>query len=89
MAKLYKTDGTIYTVNPSNGSDFTLEELQEMVGGYIEILNLHNDNIIVVNEEGKLERLPLNEAATKIIRLSGYADYIVGNALICTSEEVK
>lgn len=32
-AKLYKTDGTILEVVPSNGTDFQLEELQAMVGG--------------------------------------------------------
>ena len=38
MAKIIKTDGTIVEVTPQNGTDFQLEELQKIVGGYIEVL---------------------------------------------------
>ncbi len=40
MAKIIKTDGTIVEVTPQNGTDFQLEELQKIVGGYIEVLRL-------------------------------------------------
>ena len=40
MAKIIKTDGTIVEVTPQNGADFQLEELQKIVGGYIEVLSL-------------------------------------------------
>lgn len=33
---LYTTDGGRRKVTPSNGTDFSLEELQGFVGGYIE-----------------------------------------------------
>lgn len=89
MAKLYRYDGIIEDVTPKSGSDFTLEEMQAMVGGYIETLSLTDGKWIVVNEEGKLNNLPLNFNATKIIRDNGYNDYIVGNALICNNNEIK
>ena len=42
-----------------------LETLQGIVGGYIEALNFTEDNVdIICNEEGKLERLPLNRGLT-------------------------
>lgn len=89
MAKLYKRDGIIEDIKPQNGSGFLLEELQAMVGGYIETLCLAEGKWIVVNEEGKLQNLPLNFQATKIIREYGYADYIVGDALICDPNEIN
>lgn len=36
MAEIIKTDGTRRPVHPSNGTDFSLEEMQTIVGGYIE-----------------------------------------------------
>lgn len=39
MAYLIKTDGTIEAVEPRNGKDFQLDEMQAMMGGYIDIVN--------------------------------------------------
>lgn len=80
---LYTTDGKQQIVEPSNGTDFSLEELQGFVGGYIEIVKVGNNRVMVVNEEGKLYRLPLNERATEIIQKAGHNDYVVGDALVC------
>lgn len=44
MAKIIKTDGTIVEVTPQNGTDFQLEELQKIVGGYIEVLRLTDND---------------------------------------------
>ena len=38
----------------------TLEELQGIVGGYIEAVTLTSDCVIVCNEEGRLMDLPYN-----------------------------
>lgn len=51
----------------------TLEALQGIVGGYIEAVWLSDNSVIVCNEEGKLQRLPVN------FRIFGYV--IVGTAL--------
>lgn len=59
MATLIKTDGTQTVVQPKNGTDFKLEELQTFVGGYIEILHSRSDDtIMVINEEGMIQSLP-------------------------------
>ena len=57
----------------------TLEEAQEIVGGYVELVRspLHSDWQILVNEEGLLEGLPWNEEATKICGTG-----IVGPAIV-------
>lgn len=40
--------------------DNTLEALQEIVGGYIEVIGFAEDTLIVLNEEGKLDGLAPN-----------------------------
>ena len=77
-------------VSPKNGTDFSLEELQAIVGVYIEVLVLDGGEIMVVNEEGKLDGLPFNYSATSYLyEHSRYLDLIVGNVLVCKSDQVK
>lgn len=81
---IIKTDGTKVNIEPKNGVRFTLEELQSAVGGYIEIINLNNDSVLVVNENGKLYNLELNKTATVIAhyhRAIFASDYIVGDVV--------
>jgi hypothetical protein len=66
MATIYYTDGTIKEVTPANGTNFRLKEVQDIVGGYVEVVYLKGDNdIMIINEEGKLIGLERNEEATK------------------------
>ena len=78
-------------VEPRNGSDFSLEELHEFIGGWIEIVRLDNEKIMVVDEEGKLKGLPFNVAATLEYndRTGRHDDIILGNALVCGIGEVR
>lgn len=84
-AKIYKTTGEVIEVEPENGKDFKLEELQEIVHGYIELVNLSSTQYMVVNEEGLLIGLPLNLSAT-ILYEKGI---IVGDVLICNKSQIK
>ena len=89
MAQLIKASGETATVAPKNGRSFTLEELQKLVGGYIENVYLDDGRIMVLNEEGKLEGLAVNEAAT--VMANGVIlpwDVIVGDAVVGTLEEM-
>lgn len=88
---LIQSDGEAIGVVPANGGNFTLEELQGFVEGYIEIVPLTENVIMVVNEEGK-GVLPPNFPATIIAKAQGAIfpnDYIAGNALMCPSDMVK
>lgn len=78
-----KTDKTKETV-VFKGSHASLEEMQELVGGYIELIYLNDNNVIVVNEDGKQNDLPYNELATSeaIARNEDFEDFIVGNAIL-------
>lgn len=91
MAKIIKTDGTIVEVTPQNGTDFQLEELQKIVGGYIEVLRLTDNEIMVANEEGKF-CCAYNHKATQIgkeYKAIHKSDYICGDILICNDDEVR
>lgn len=88
-ATIIHTDGSEEKVVPANGNDFSLEEAQKIVGGYIEVVNLTDGNILVCNEEGKLMSMENNPKATEIAvkhnaLLEG--DYMVGNVLLCSSD---
>ncbi len=82
-------DGSEEFIEPKNGTDFSLEELKTIVDGYIQIVWLKDERIMVVNEEGKIHRLPLNVRATCIVNGEGIADTIVGNVLVCHTSMVK
>lgn len=64
--------------------DGSLESMQEVVGGYIELLYPHNDeSVIVCNEEGKIKDLPWNRP---IVDENGYIiDVMSGTFFICNA----
>ena len=82
MATLIKTDGSKLEIQPQNGLDFQLDELQKFVDGYIDIINLHNGKDV----------LDSNETATEIAHkhkaIFGW-DYICGDVVMCKDEEVQ
>ncbi len=75
----------------------TLQEAQEFVGGYVECITMPNNDTLIVNEEGKLKGLELNEKATKLWKdnfdndnyITGRDDFVVGNAILIKSEVRK
>jgi hypothetical protein len=80
--KWIKTDGTIEEV--AVDKDNSLKQMQDAVGGYIELVRLTDDDIMVVNEEGLIFGLPVNEHASKIA-----GQTIVGNVLMCKGEDLN
>jgi hypothetical protein len=82
-------DGKLTDYPPKSGKEYTLEELNEAVGGYIEIVDL-GDKYMVVNEEGKIKDLPYNQLATHVFRRAkGNSDFIVGNVLVCDKNQIS
>lgn len=84
-----KTDGTRYNVVPKNKKDFKLEELQEIVEGYIEIVPLNGKRCMVVNEEGLILGKEYNYQASKMAADAGLKTIIVGDVLICDTNKIK
>ena len=66
MAKLIKVDGTEIEVK-SKGKKWTLTELQEHVGGFIEIMPGIGKIRMILDEEGLLKMKPINVRATDIV----------------------
>jgi hypothetical protein len=66
-----------------------LRELQEAVGGYIEIVRTKTGRFMVLNENGKLDRLPLNRVATSLADLPFPGDYVCGQVLIADKEQIE
>ena len=60
MATLIKSNGEEINVLPKNKTDFQLTELQTFVGGLIEIVKTNDGRTMVINEEGKINDLPIN-----------------------------
>ena len=68
----------------------TLKEMQDFVGGLIEVVTAVDGSQIILNEEGKMNGLPMNVVATTLWLGEDWDDetsamkydYIVGNAMI-------
>ena len=69
---------------------FSLEELQAIVGGYIELVKLTDDVVMIVDEEGKFKDYPMNYAATALWAKChpGYSDWIAGDVVVCSTDMI-
>lgn len=69
--------------------DTKLETLQKAVDGYIEIINL-GKKVMIVNEEGMLLHLPVNEMATLLLQaVSRFpVNPVLGNVVIADKSEI-
>ena len=84
MATLLYADGRREKVEPKNGTDFSLEELQGFVGGCVEIVRAPKEQILIVDDEGVLKEKELNCQASRIVKT-----FIAGDALLCESCQVR
>lgn len=89
MAIIIKLNGEIEDVEPSNGKVFTLEELQQVVGGYVEIVPINAGEyagmLMLVDEEGMLkEDAQVNIEASKIAGMQ-----IVGQVIIIDRDQIE
>lgn len=61
----------IFAERPAEDADLemTLQEMQDFVGGYIEMVpTIVPHRSLIVNEEGALDDLPVNPAATALVK---------------------
>ena len=74
-----------------------LKAAQEFVGGYVEGITFPNGDYLIINEEGKIRGLPLNEQASKLWKdtfdndnyITGRKDFVVGNAILIKKDALK
>ena len=91
------TEQTEFKIVKDSKDEPDLKAAQEFVGGYVEGIQFPNGDYLIVNEEGKLKNLPLNEEATKLWKdtfdndnyITGRNDFVVGNAILIKKDALK
>ena len=78
IAVIITTDGDATKI-----SEISLKSLQTAVGGWVQAVDLDHDLTIWVNEEGKMDGLPVNPIATRLWEkyIGVGTDIIAGNAV--------
>lgn len=90
MPVIITTDGKLTPYNLPDGEKSALESLQGIVGGYIQVLPLSDGQILVINEEGKLEGLEINLTATQLAKdVLAEDDFIVGDCILMKEDELE
>ena len=91
------TDAAEFKVIENSKDEPSNEQAQNFVGGYVECIGWPNGDLLIVNEEGKLNNLPLNPEATTLWRATftkdkyafGYDDFVVGPAIYIKKHALK
>ena len=71
--------------------------VSKFVGGMVEVVQLPNGDLLLLNEEGKLMGLPLNEKASKLWKetfdndnyITGRNDFVVGPAILIKKQALN
>ena len=71
--------------------------VSDFVGGMVEAVSFPNGDLLLLNEEGKLMGLPVNEKATALWRKHftkethsfGYDDFVVGPAIVIQKDALN
>ena len=85
MSIIYTTIGTVEEVFPEDKQSFSLKEIQSFVGGYVErISNSNSTDIVLVNEEARIKKLPFNVNASSSLGIN-----LFGNVFVCEDEHLK
>ena len=89
------TEEVIPVPPPSNGTDYTVEELSSFIGGgVIEILEIDRKTFMIVDDNFRAKKLPFNVSATWIyapvaVRGGGYSTYpILGDVAIIARKHI-
>jgi len=86
QAFLVKPDGYVEPVAPRFGAKaFSLDEVQEYVGGYVQLITVNKNLVLLCNEDGGAQNLPENPEAARTLHKESGLDYgfIVGTVVIC------
>ena len=85
-AMLIKADGTVAT-HYFGGKMPTLKEMQNLVGGNIELVRFSNSETMVVDEEGMQKHKPVNAAAISFLSRNNLAgSFIVGDVFVISNK---
>jgi hypothetical protein len=82
MAHLIQPDGTVTGHTPKSGRDWSLIEIQFLIGGYIERVPTTKKHEAYCDEEGVQRKLPVNAFASLLLRVE-----LVGPVLLLDKTE--
>lgn len=91
-ASLILPNGEVDSVSLLEVDEARLRQLQELVGGCIEVVSLPGERCIVINENGKDGPHIINQTATAIAHEAEAimaSDYIAGVAVILPAEVLQ
>ena len=82
--------GGIEDASPKNGSAYTVDEMQDIVGGYIDIADV-GSGIRVFDIDGMEKGKIFNSKATAMLKQhdEDSTTLIAGNVLFCTREMIR
>lgn len=91
-ASMILPNGEVDSISLPEDEEARLRQLQEMVGGYIEVVALPGERHMVINENGKDGPHMINHTATAIAHEAEAimtTDYIAGVAVILPAEVLQ
>ena len=93
-ARLLKFSGEVMEIEPKNGTDFKLDELHKHLNcSLVEVININQDDIMVVDDEGKLKANNVINVNATMLAQENQAitswDYIAGDAIVCNRKMVR
>jgi len=91
------TDANEFVIIDDVKNEPDLKAAQDFVGGYVEGITFPNGDYLIINEEGKLMGLPLNEKASKLWKdtfdndnyITGRDDFVVGPAILIKKQALN
>ena len=83
----FPVDGPMALVYPANGKGFTLEEVQALVGGYVELLHAGPDLFALFNEEGRLHGMKPNVEANRVVAEKTGANWDLVGPVVLTPKK--
>ena len=97
METKINTDAAEFKIIEDSKDEPDLKAAQDFVGGYVEGITFPNGDYLIINEEGKIRGLPLNEQASKLWKdtfdndnyITGRKDFVVGNAILIKKDALK
>lgn len=81
MATLYRTTGYQEDVYPGDGKAFTMEELQTLVGGNVELYRANDGRWMAADGDGMNKVKPINHVATTLYK-DWRTELFVGEVLV-------
>lgn len=91
-ASLILPNGEVDSISLPEDEESRLRQLQDLVGGYIEVVALPGERHMVINENGKDGPHMINHTATAIAHEAEAimpTDYIAGVAVILPAEVLR